>query len=314
VPVIHWLNTLVNPTLSTVGIRVDMAWCQATASGYYQLGLIVNPADEQIPRSAISFPSTITQSALSLPDTISRSPSPSSISYMPLDHSSGRFNSSQQWQFNNGYSEIGVPIPRRRIGGAILDSNTLRFLEDKRDLLFPLLLLLRNTRPIGHQKNVGLAIILLLLVDLSLTFLMLLQFYSISLVAMLVILLVLPFACVFPGGAGLLALFSGPRRSAALARIYALWNITSFANLITALVYGYIHYVIRLGSSSSGLQSFNTEEEGWWLFPTILVLVKCIQARLIDLFIANLEIKDGTLYSEDATTFWESNCLLTSRW
>lgn len=80
----------------------------------------------------------------------------------------------------------------------------------------------------------GLVISLLLLVDLSLTLLMLLQFYSVSLGAMLGILLVLPFASVIPSAAGLNALFShGPRRSAALARIYALWNITSFVNLVS---------------------------------------------------------------------------------
>jgi len=84
------------------------------------------------------------------------------------------------------------------------------------------------------QASVGLVISLLLLVDLSLTLLMLLQFYSISLAAMLGILMVLPFASVIPSAAGLNALFShGPRRSAALARIYALWNITSFVNLVS---------------------------------------------------------------------------------
>lgn len=48
------------------------------------------------------------------------------------------------------------------------------------------------------------------------------------------------------------------------------------------------------------------EEESWWLFPALLVLVKAVQARMIDLHIANLEIQDRTLYSEDATRFWES--------
>lgn len=86
------------------------------------------------------------------------------------------------------------------------------------------------------QASVGLVISLLLLVDLSLTLLMLLQFYSISLAAMLAILLVLPFASVFPSAAGLNALFShGPRRSAALARVYALWNMTSVVNLVCTL-------------------------------------------------------------------------------
>jgi len=49
-PVLNWLNTHANSRLATVGVRVDMAWYQATASGYYQLGLVVNPADE-LPQS-----------------------------------------------------------------------------------------------------------------------------------------------------------------------------------------------------------------------------------------------------------------------
>jgi len=157
------------------------------------------------------------------------------------------------------------------------------------------------------QASVGLVISLLLLVDLSLTLLMLLQFYSISLAAMLVILLVLPFASVFPSAAGLNALFShGPRRSAALARVYALWNMTSVANLLTAFTYGYFHYVIKVGSTSIDLHSFNSEEESWWLFPVLLLLVKSVQARMIDFHIANLEIQDRTLYSDDPTKFWDT--------
>jgi hypothetical protein len=86
----------------------------------------------------------------------------------------------------------------------------------------------------GLQATVGLVISLLLLVDISLTLLMLLQFYSISLEPMLVVLLVPPLASVLPSAAGLNALFShGPPRSAGLARVYALWNLTSFTNLVS---------------------------------------------------------------------------------
>jgi hypothetical protein len=86
----------------------------------------------------------------------------------------------------------------------------------------------------GLQATVGLVISLLLLVDISLTLLMLLQFYSISLEPMLVVLLVPPLASILPSAAGLNALFShGPPRSAGLARVYALWNLTSFTNLVS---------------------------------------------------------------------------------
>ncbi|XP_024388875.1 uncharacterized protein [Physcomitrium patens] len=289
-PVMNWLSTHANPRLSTVGVRVDMAWYQATATGYYQLGLVMNPADDA-PQS------------LQFPDELS----PSSFSrrnYIPSDQD-GRFNAPQQWQFSHGYSQLG--FSRRRTSGAVIDPTNLRSLEEKRYLFFPISLLLRNARPVGHHASVGLVISLLLLVDLSLTLLMLLQFYSISLGAMLGILLVLPFASVLPSAAGLNALFShGPRKSAALARIYALWNITSFVNLLTAFIYGYIHYVMKFGAAGSDLQGLNSEEESWWLFPALLVLEKSVQARMIDLHIANLEIQDRSLYSEDASRFWES--------
>ena len=48
------------------------------------------------------------------------------------------------------------------------------------------------------------------------------------------------------------------------------------------------------------------DESWWWLFPTGLVLCKCIQARLIDWHVANLEIQDRSLYSKDPNVFWQS--------
>jgi len=74
-----------------------------------------------------------------------------SISYMPSDED-GRFNAPQQWQFSHGYSQYGVS--RRRIGGAVLDSSNLRSLEERRDFCFPVSLLLRNARPVGHHVSI----------------------------------------------------------------------------------------------------------------------------------------------------------------
>jgi len=45
-PVINWLNTHANPWLAAQGLHVDLAWFQATTSGYYQLGLVLNAGDE----------------------------------------------------------------------------------------------------------------------------------------------------------------------------------------------------------------------------------------------------------------------------
>ena len=45
-PIISWLETHANPFLSMHGIVVDIAWLQATTSGYCQLGLVVNAAED----------------------------------------------------------------------------------------------------------------------------------------------------------------------------------------------------------------------------------------------------------------------------
>lgn len=41
-PVLKWLETHANPALNTYRVRVDLAWFQATALGYYQIGLVIH--------------------------------------------------------------------------------------------------------------------------------------------------------------------------------------------------------------------------------------------------------------------------------
>lgn len=84
------------------------------------------------------------------------------------------------------------------------------------------------------QDLVGLVISILLLGDFSLVLLTLLQLYSLSLANVFLVLFITPLGILLPFPAGINALFShGPRRSAGLARIYALWNITSFINIVS---------------------------------------------------------------------------------
>ena len=84
------------------------------------------------------------------------------------------------------------------------------------------------------QDLVGLVISILLLADFSLVLLTFLQLYSYSIVDVLLVLFILPLGILAPFPAGINALFShGPRRSAGLARVYALWNITSLANVVS---------------------------------------------------------------------------------
>lgn len=84
------------------------------------------------------------------------------------------------------------------------------------------------------QDLVGLVISMLLLGDFSLVLLTLLQMFSFSLADVFLVLFILPLGILLPFPAGINALFSqGPRRSAGLARIYALWNITSLVNVVS---------------------------------------------------------------------------------
>lgn len=77
---------------------------------------------------------------------------------------------------------------------------------------------------------------MLLLGDFSLVLLTLLQLYSFSLAHVFLVLFVLPLGILLPFPAGINALFSqGPRRAAGLARIYALWNMTSLVNVVGPL-------------------------------------------------------------------------------
>ncbi|KAH9327996.1 hypothetical protein KI387_000104, partial [Taxus chinensis] len=212
VPVLNWLGTHATPSLKMHGIRVDLAWFQATTSGYYQLGLIVNEADEVVQHTILADTAGTTTNEQTL-NTQSN-------------------HQTVQWQENQQYTSWSHRRIHGGVGGGIINTCTLQSLEDRKDFFFPLSLILRNTRPVGHQDLVGLIISILLLGDFSLVLLTLLQFYSISLPAFLVVLFVLPLALLSPFPAGINALFShGPRRSGGLARVYALWNITSLSNV-----------------------------------------------------------------------------------
>ncbi|XP_021907758.1 uncharacterized protein LOC110822061 [Carica papaya] len=200
---------------------------------------------------------------------------------------------------------------RKKNYGEIIDTNSIQMLEQKRDIFYFLSFIVHNTKPVGHQDLVGLVISMLLLGDFSLVLLTLLQLYSISLVDVFLALFILPLGILLPFPAGINALFShGPRRSAGLARVYALWNLTSLINVGVAFLCGYIHYSSQ-SSSSKKLPFFqpwniSMDESEWWIFPAGLVLCKIFQSQLVNWHVANLEIQDRSLYSNDFELFWQS--------
>ncbi|KAL5728944.1 hypothetical protein ACHQM5_001963 [Ranunculus cassubicifolius] len=289
IPVLSWLGSHANPALRTHGICLELAWFQATALGYCQFGLVVHAIAAEIE------PPISVEGGVDGGTTTTNEQTPRAL------------NNHQ----NNRLSSESIAM-RKRILGEIVDYQSLRMVEEKKDISYPLSFILHNTKPVGHQDLVGLVISVLLLADFSLVLLTLLQLYSISLVGFFLVVFLLPFGILSPFPAGINALFShGPRRSAGLAREYALWNITSLTNVVVAFICGFIHYKIQSSPKQHpNFQpwSFSMDESGWWMFPTGLLVCKCIQSRLINWHVANLEIQDRSLYSSNPTLFWQSLC------
>ncbi|KAF7819735.1 putative transmembrane protein [Senna tora] len=285
--IVNWLDLYAHPTLGTYGVHVDLAWFQPTASEYCQFGLVVR----------------VTENESTLPSLESYDESRLMEKQPCLLRS----------QRNPEHQLIGnehMMTPRRMSGG-IVNSESLRTLKEKKTIYCPFAFIICNTKPVGHQDLVGLFISILLLGDLSLMFLTILQMYSLSLLNFFLVLFVLPFGVLFPFPSGICALFSqGPRRSAGLARLYALWNFSSLVNVVVAFICGFIHYYTTTHSNKehSNFQSwsFSMDESEWWMLPSGLVLCKIIQARLIDRHVANQEIQDPSLYSSDPNVFWHS--------
>ncbi|KAJ0601687.1 hypothetical protein HanIR_Chr03g0131581 [Helianthus annuus] len=286
--VVKWLETYANPTLTIYGVRVDLAFFEATNREYYQYGLLVSSVEEP---EFMSFENTGTTTKESQHASNDDGPANEATEYTSLiQHRNSEKNTIQKGSY-----------------GRILDLNSLQVFNEKRDIFFPLSFIIHNTKPVGHQDLVGLVISMLLLGDFILVLLTLLQLYSISFVDVFLVVFILPLGILLSFPAGINALFSqGPRRSAGLARMYALWNMTSFVNVVVAFMCGYVHYYSQHSSKFPDFQPWNMEESEWWIFPVALVLCKCIQSCLVNWHVANLEIQDRSLYSNDVVAFWRS--------
>ncbi|KAL6985493.1 hypothetical protein U1Q18_018868 [Sarracenia purpurea var. burkii] len=295
-PVLRWLDTHANPALRIHGVRVDLAWFQATSCGYCQYGLLVYAAEEETEQASLNRSDELART-----DQLSRSSSLCKENAVNCHRVETPLSQSQRSTEN--------VLRQKKTCGGIVDSNSLKMLEEKMNIFYPLSFITHNTKPVGHQDLVGLVISMILLGDFSLVLLTLLQLYSISLANVFLVLFVLPLGILLPFPAGINALFShGPRRSAGLARVYALWNVTSLVNIVVAFICGFVHYN---GQSSKRLPNFqpwnfSMDESEWWIFPVGLVLCKCIQSRLINWHVANLEIQDRSLYSDNFELFWQS--------
>ncbi|XP_011032013.1 PREDICTED: uncharacterized protein LOC105130969 isoform X2 [Populus euphratica] len=289
-PVIDWICSHGNPQLEFHGVKIELGWFQATASGYYQLGVLVMVGDYSL-------------HSMHQSDCMDKSNGESA-----RNNASCTSRSLKLLQQERPY--LSQALSRKKmtggINGGLLNEATLKSLDFKRDFLFPLSLLLHNTRPVGRQDTLQLFITIMLLADLSVTLLTLLQFYWISLGAFLAVLLVLPLSLLSPFPAGLNALFSREPRRASLARVYTLWNATSLSNIAVAFTCGIFHYGFSSFRPPDEENTWNIrrEDDKWWLLPTILLLFKSVQARFVDWHIANVEIQDFSLFYPDPDAFW----------
>ncbi|MBA0810577.1 hypothetical protein Gohar_002555 [Gossypium harknessii] len=221
-PVLRWLEMHANPALRIHGVRIDLAWSQATPGNYRQYGLLVYSVEEENEPICLGNTNggvkTETFSRVKTTDMPNESGSPREDVPLTQGHRS-----------SEGFAR------RKRSYRGLIDANSLQKLEEKRDIFYLLSFILHNTKPGGHQDLVGLVISMLLLGDFSLVLLTFLQLYSISLVDVFLVLFILPLGILLPFPAGINALFShGPRRSAGLARFYALWNLTSLINVVSS--------------------------------------------------------------------------------
>ncbi|KAI3822027.1 hypothetical protein L1987_09608 [Smallanthus sonchifolius] len=278
--IVTWIEAFANPTLKIYGVRVDLALFQATSGSNHQYGLVVSSIRVE-PRGQL--------------------PSNNDNAFQE-DSREDKASYQEQGNTNDNMTP-------KKSNGRILDINSSKSLKEDRQIVsYPLSFIIHNTKPVGHQDLVGLVISMLLLGDFSLVLLTLLQLYSFSLAYVFLVLFILPLGILLPFPAGINALFSqGPRRSAGLARIYALWNITSLVNVVVAFICGYVHYSTQASKTPSDLQPWTMEESEWWIFPVALVFCKCIQSIFVNWHIANLEIQDRSLYSGDTDMFWQSS-------
>ncbi|KAK8550435.1 hypothetical protein V6N12_039144 [Hibiscus sabdariffa] len=295
--VLRWLGSHANPALRNHGVCVELALFRGAPGGHCQYGLLVYSVEEE--NGSISLENT---------DGGDRNELSSSLKSAYMQNQSGYLKDvllTLDHQRNGGFAK------ERRSYREVIDTNSLQMLEEKRDMFYLLSFLAHNTKPVGHKDLVGLVISMLLLGDFSLVLLTFLQLYSISLVNVFLVLSIVPLGILLPFPVGINALFShGPRRSAGLARIYALWNITSLVNVVVAFLCGYVNYNSQSSSRKRipTLQpwNINMDENEWWIFPAGLVLCKLLQSQLINWHVTNLEIQDRSLYSDDFELFWRS--------
>ncbi|GMH23780.1 hypothetical protein Nepgr_025623 [Nepenthes gracilis] len=284
--IISWLETHANPTLSTHGVRVDLAWFHPTSFGYSQFGLVVCASEaglvKAVQRNTNGFSSPKQESSIRRIDKAYR-----------VDH----------------LKEPEQSLMHKKISGVLVNAKSLDMLKDWKSTCYASNFMVRNTVPVGHQDLIGLGLSTLLLGDFCLVLLTLIQLYSISLLDFFLVLFILPLGIILPFPAGINALFSqGRLKSAGLARIHALWNITSLVNVITAVICEVVYYKAQLNNVpvDSNSWNFSRDETEWWLLPSGLIVCKLVQFWLIDYHIANQEIQDHSLYTKDPNKFWHS--------
>ncbi|KAJ6758316.1 EPHRIN TYPE-B RECEPTOR [Salix koriyanagi] len=147
-PVLRWLETQANPALRIYGIHVDLAWFQATTFGHCQYGLLVYAAEEE--REYISVEGI---------DGAKQVEEDSRLLVSGVNNTHNE-NPSGHWREEMLVSQAhrrDSYMTRKKSYGGIIVTNSLRMLEEKRDLFYLISFIVHNTKPVGHQDLVGLA-------------------------------------------------------------------------------------------------------------------------------------------------------------
>ncbi|KDO79951.1 hypothetical protein CISIN_1g0005072mg, partial [Citrus sinensis] len=139
-PVLRWLETHANPTLQLHGLRVDLAWFQATACGYCQYGLLVYAVGgENEPTSIGSF------------DRGRLIERESRVKSIDMENPSGRLR--EETLLTRAQRSSESYMKRKRSHGGIIDTNNVQMLEERRDIFYFLSFIVHNTKPVGHQVS-----------------------------------------------------------------------------------------------------------------------------------------------------------------
>eukprot|EP00899_Mesostigma_viride_P025225 jgi/Mesvir1/5888/Mv00660-RA.1 len=169
-------------------------------------------------------------------------------------------------------------------------------------------LFLRRCATVGNTALSGLALFLILVLDLAATFLMLWWLLCLaSPLPLVAVLMTPPLALLVSLVFGIQAVAGRDTHAAPLLRLYALWNRSAFASTSLALSFGVLLVLGIWGdilAENSKEDIITSKSTDGVILPSVVMLLKLAQAMVIGRHLANLEVEDATLLSPESQAFW----------